>query len=367
MSVGQVFPEQYSQQLDDKVAAVQQLLSDFNVPSAEVFRSEPAHYRLRAEFRIWHNGDDIYHAMFDSQTRDKVRIDYFPVACRTIADFMPLLLEQIQFNHELRYKLYQVDYLATLSGELLVSLIYKRPLTNSWLEQAKQLTVKLAAQYKVKFIGRSRKQKLMVSTDYVTEQFQLDGKTLQYQQVEGSFTQPNGEVNRQMLGWAKRISRQLSGDLLELYCGNGNFSVALAPYFNQVIATEISRTSIKSAQYNIAMNQIDNLQVLQMSAEDVAAALQQGSTLKHLDLAGLQLNTVLVDPPRAGLDSDTEQLVSRFNDIIYISCNPQTLAQNLQMLTQTHDIVQLAVFDQFPYTHHIESGVWLRKRPNIQC
>ncbi|GAB2926747.1 tRNA (uridine(54)-C5)-methyltransferase TrmA [Rheinheimera gaetbuli] len=362
MSVGQVFPEQYDAQLTAKVAAVQQLLTDFNPPSVEVFRSPPTHYRLRAEFRIWHNGDDIYHAMFDSETRDKVRIDHFPVACHGIADFMPVLLKHIQFNHELRYKLYQVDYLATLSGELLVSLIYKRPLTNGWLEQAKQLTDTLAGQYKVKFIGRSRKQKLLLSTDYVTEKFELDGRTLQYQQVEGSFTQPNGAVNLHMLGWAKQIAQQLSGDLLELYCGNGNFSVALSPCFNRVVATEISRTSIKSAQYNIALNKLDNLEVLQMSAEDVAAALQQGTTLKQLDLAGMQLNTVLVDPPRAGLDNDTEQLVSRFNDIIYISCNPQTLAQNLQTLSQTHDVVQLAVFDQFPYTHHIESGIWLRKR-----
>mgnify|MGYP006159927719 FL=1 len=362
MSVGQVFPEQYSEQLTDKVNAVQQLLSDFNAPEAEIFRSEPDHYRLRAEFRIWHNGDDIYHAMFDSQTRDKVRIDHFPVACRTIADFMPVLLENIQFNHELRYKLYQVDYLATLSGELLVSLIYKRPLTNSWLEQARALTEALSAHYKVKFIGRSRKQKLMVSDDYVTEQFELEGQQLRYQQVEGSFTQPNGEVNRKMLSWAKAISQQLSGDLLELYCGNGNFSIALAPCFDQVIATEISRTSIKSAQYNITLNNVTNLQVLQMPAEDVSAALQHGSKLKQLDLTEMQLGTVLVDPPRAGLDDGTVQLVSRFNDILYISCNPETLAQNLQVLIQSHDIVKLAVFDQFPYTHHIETGVWLRKR-----
>uniref|UniRef100_A0A486XMI3 tRNA/tmRNA (uracil-C(5))-methyltransferase n=1 Tax=Rheinheimera sp. BAL341 TaxID=1708203 RepID=A0A486XMI3_9GAMM len=362
MSVGQVFPEQYCQQLSTKVEQVQQLLSPFTASQAEVFSSAPQYYRMRAEFRIWHNGDDIYHAMFDSQSREKVRIDHFPVACRTIADFMPVLLQHIQFNHELRYKLYQVDYLATLSGELLVSLIYKRPLSNSWLEQTKLLTDTLAAQYNVKFIGRSRKQKLMVSNDYVTEQFELSGTTLQYQQVEGSFTQPNGEVNRKMLSWAKQIADNLTGDLLELYCGNGNFSIALAPCFNQVVATEISRTSIKSAQYNIALNNTHNVQVLQMSAEDVSAALQQGTSLKQIDLAGMRLSTVFVDPPRAGLDSGTVQLVSRFNDIIYISCNPQTLAENLQQLCKTHDIVRLAVFDQFPYTHHIESGVWLRKR-----
>ena len=138
MSVGQVFPNQYDNQLDTKVAEVSQLLAEFNPPVAQVFNSEPSHYRMRAEFRIWHNGDDIYHAMFDPQTRDKVRVDEFPVACRTISDFMPVLLEHIQFNHELRYKLYQVDYLATLSGELLVSLIYKRPLTDSWLAEAQQ-------------------------------------------------------------------------------------------------------------------------------------------------------------------------------------------------------------------------------------
>ena len=362
MSVGQVFPELYIEQLTAKVNAVQQMLSEFSPPTAEVFESAPDHYRLRAEFRIWHNGDDIYHAMFDSQTRDKVRIDYFPVACRTIADFMPVLLSKIQFNHELRYKLYQVDYLATLSGELLVSLIYKRPLSRGWLEQAQQVTEELSADYNVKFIGRSRKQKLMVSTDYVTEQLAVDGKTLQYQQVEGSFTQPNGEVNQHMLGWAKKIASQLTGDLLELYCGNGNFSIALPPCFSHVVATEISRTSIKSAQHNIALNNVANLQVLQMSAEDVSHALQSGTSLKQLDLSAMQLDTVLVDPPRAGLDSGTEQLVSRFNDIIYISCNPETLSQNLQVLCKTHDIVKLAVFDQFPYTHHIETGVWLRKR-----
>lgn len=362
MSVGQVFPEQYSEQLATKVTAVHALLAEFNAPNAEVFTSAREHYRLRAEFRIWHNGDDIYHAMFDPQTREKVRIDYFPVACRTIADFMPVLLKNIQFNHELRYKLYQVDYLATLSGELLVSLIYKRPLTNSWLDQAKALTETLKPHFNVKFIGRSRKQKLMVSNDYLTEQFELNGRTLKYQQVEGSFTQPNGDVNRKMLGWAESVAKQLNGDLLELYCGNGNFSLALTPCFGQVVATEISRTSIKSAQHNIQLNDVKNLQVLQMSAEDVSAALAHGTKLKHIELAKLQLDTVLVDPPRAGLDADTEQLVSRFNDIIYISCNPETLAQNLKTLSKTHDVMQLAVFDQFPYTHHIETGVWLKKR-----
>lgn len=362
MSIGQVFPEQYQQLLQEKADHLSQLLASFSPPAAEVFASSPQHYRLRAEFRIWHDGEDIYHAMFDPQTRQKIRIDYFPVACRTIADFMPILMEQIKHNHELRYKLYQVDYLATLSGQLLVSLIYKRALTDSWLEQAQLLTDRLSDTQAVKFIGRSRKQKLMVSDDYVTETLNLNHQTLQYQQIESSFTQPNGEVNQRMLSWACDIASTLNGDLLELYCGNGNFSLALSPYFTQVVATEISRASIKSALYNIALNGIDNVQVVQMSAEEVSAALHAGQSLKHIDVSDLHLNTVLVDPPRAGLDPDTTQLVCRFENIIYISCNPETLAANLAQITNTHKIVRFALFDQFPYTHHIETGVWLQKR-----
>lgn len=361
MTIGQVFPDSYDAQLTQKVASISALLDTFHLPDIAVYRSSPEHYRQRAEFRIWHNGEDLFHAMFDPVNRQICRIDYFPVACRTIADFMPVLIQHLKQLPSLRYKLYQVDYLASLSGELVVSLIYKRPLDDNWLETVKQLTALLSPEWQVKFIGRSRKQKIVVSDDFLIENFTVNGKTIAYQQIEGSFTQPNGGVNQQMLQWAADIAGTLQGDLLELYCGNGNFSLALAPYFNQVVATEISRTSIKSAQYNINLNQIDNVQVLQMSAEDVAAALLNGSKLKQLDLSGLRLNTVLVDPPRAGLDETTEALVCQFQNILYISCNPDTLAKNLVQLTQSHRIVRIAVFDQFPYTHHIETGVWLQK------
>lgn len=360
MSIGQVFPNQYESQLAEKANRLTQLITPPYAP--ELYRSVPEHFRQRAEFRIWHNGDDIYHAMFDPESRQPVRIDYFPVACKLIADFMPVLLKRIQFNHELRYKLYQADYLATQSGELLVSLIYKRKLDEKWQVAAEQLTAELASEYNIRFIGRSRKQKVVLSTDYVTETFTLNQQTLRYQQVESSFTQPNAGVNQQMLQWTSDIAQQLQGDLLELYCGNGNFSLALASHFTQVVATELARSSIKSAEYNIALNNINNVQVLQMSAEDVAAALADGTRLKHIELKALQLDTVLVDPPRAGLDPATLQLVSGFKDILYISCNPETLAANLQTLQQTHIIAKIALFDQFPYTHHIETGVWLQRR-----
>lgn len=362
MQLGQVFPEQYEFQLQAKVDAMQQFFAPFNMPAPEIFRSESEHYRLRAEFRVWHDGDDLYHIMFDPETKTKHRIDYFPVACKTIADFMQPLLEALKKRPLLRNRLYQIDYLSSLSGELLVSLIYKKPIPAEWLAEAELLKAELSSIQAFDLIGRARKQKILVNRDHLLERLQVEDRSIQYQQVENSFTQPNGLVNQHMLEWTCAIAKQaLSNDLLELYCGNGNFSLALAPYFRQVVATELSKTSIKSAELNIKLNNVDNLQVLQMSAEDVSHALSQGLQLKHIDMSELQLNTVLVDPPRAGLDPATEVLVSQFDDILYISCNPATLAKNLTTLTQSHVVTRFALFDQFPYTHHIECGVWLRK------
>jgi tRNA (uracil-5-)-methyltransferase len=79
-------------------------------------------------------------------------------------------------------------------------------------------------------------------------------------------------------------------------------------------------------------------------------------------LTHYQFGTLLVDPPRAGLDVATLRLASTFNRVLYISCNPETLSDNLATLSATHSIESLAFFDQFPYTHHLESGVVLSKK-----
>jgi hypothetical protein len=71
---------------------------------------------------------------------------------------------------------------------------------------------------------------------------------------------------------------------------------------------------------------------------------------------------VLVDPPRAGLDAATCELLCRFDKIVYISCNPETLARDVAVMGATHTVEKFAAFDQFPYTHHLEGGVLLIKK-----
>ncbi|WP_375056312.1 tRNA (uridine(54)-C5)-methyltransferase TrmA [Zobellella sp. DQSA1] len=357
---------QYAHQLAEKAERLRRQFAGFVPPELEVFASQPEHYRMRAEFRVWHQGDDLYYIMFDQATKQKYRVNQFPAASLLINQAMPLLLDALRPSPVLRRKLFQVDFLSSLSGELIISLLYHRQLEADWHEAALSLRALLREQGIVAdIIGRAKKQKWVVERDYVVEKLQVAGRELVYQQVENSFTQPNGHMNEQMLGWALDVTRGAAGDLLELYCGNGNFSLALADNFRRVLATEISSSSVKSAQYNIATNGIDNVTILRMSAEEFTQAMRgvrEFRRLQGIDLQSYDCNTILVDPPRAGLDDDTVRLVQEYDHIVYISCNPDTLQQNLDILTRTHQVSRFALFDQFPYTHHMEAGIYLTKR-----
>ena len=358
--------DQYDAQLAEKVTRLQTMMTPFSAPAPEVFRSPVSHYRMRAEFRIWHDGDDLYHIMFDQQTKGRIRVDSFPAASHLINTLMTAVLDGVRDNQVLRHKLFQIDYLTTLSNQAVVSLLYHKKLDDTWREQAEALRDALRAKgLNVQLIGRATKTKIELDQDYIDERLPVAGKEMIYRQVENSFTQPNAAMNIQMLEWALDTTQNSRGDLLELYCGNGNFSLALARNFNRVLATEIANPSVAAAQYNIAANQIDNVQIIRMAAEEFTQAMngvREFNRLQGIDLKNYQCETIFVDPPRSGLDSETEKMVQAYPNILYISCNPETLCQNLQTLTQTHNVTRLALFDQFPYTHHMECGVLLTKK-----
>ncbi|MGH1409127.1 MAG: tRNA (uridine(54)-C5)-methyltransferase TrmA [Aeromonas sp.] len=356
----------YQAQLDEKRARLTELFAGFPLPALEVYRSPAEYYRMRAEFRIWHEGDDLFHCMYAPATKEIIKIDHFPTASRLINQLMPVLLEGLRPHPVLRRKLFQIDYLSTQSGQIIVSLLYHRKLEAEWQQAAEALQADLRAKgFELQLIGRAHKQKVCLGDDFVIEQLNVAGRQLIYKQVENSFTQPNAAINEQMLGWALEVTQGSEGDLLELYCGNGNFSIALAQNFCKVLATEIAKPSVDSAQFNIAANGVDNLIILRMSAEEFTMAMRgerEFNRLKGVDLKSYQCNTIFVDPPRAGLDDATVKLVQEYDNILYISCNPETLQANMAVLGDTHEIARFALFDQFPWTHHMEAGVYLRRK-----
>ena len=356
----------YEQQLNDKVERLTNLLAPFQAPAVEVFASASQHYRMRAEFRVWHDGDDLYHIMFDQQTKEKYRVDDFLPASTTINRAMDILLKLVRPNDALRKKLFQIDYLSGLSEELVISLLYHRQLDDEWEIQARALKAELEKHFiKVNIIGRARKQKKVLGEEFIIERLPVNGTEYIFKHIENSFTQPNAEVNCRMIEWALSVCGKPDRDLLELYCGAGNFSLPMAQQYRKVIGTEIAKPSVAAAQFNIEQNGLNNIDIVRLSAEEFTEALTTGrefSRLKSIQLDDYDFATVLVDPPRAGLDDDSLAMIQGYDEIVYISCNPETLSDNLQTLIQTHRIEASALFDQFPFTHHIEAGVKLVRK-----
>jgi tRNA (uracil-5-)-methyltransferase len=356
----------YQGQLSNKVGAFKVLLDQSisynkNI-SLDIFESPRKHYRLRAEFKVWHDGEQTHFAMTEKATKELVYLQQFPVAIKPINQLMPKLLSAICQHEITRKKCFQVEFLSTLTGDTLVSLIYHKRLDDEWIEAMTPIKEQLG----INIVGRSRKQKIVLDRDYVNESLNVNNQMFHYKQIEGGFSQPNGKICEQMLAWAVDNSREFSGDLLELYCGNGNFTLPLSQNFNRVIATEISKTSVNAALANLEKNDINNVAIVRMSSEEFVEAMdkkREFRRLKNIDLDTYAFSSVFVDPPRAGLDAATVSMVQRFDNIIYISCNPETLINNLQILTQTHTIKSLAAFDQFPYSDHLETGVILSKKP----
>jgi len=358
----------YEEQLKQKEERVSKLLSPFYCEKLEVFDSPSDHYRARSEFRIWHEGDICDYAMGKMPVdgvREKgaMNIDECPKVIEPIEKRMWKLLDKINASTEvLKKRLFAVEFLATTTDECLITMLYHRKLDDVWSEEAKLLETELNC----KIMGRSRKQKVILSDEFVTEKLEIDGKFFTYVQYESGFTQPNPTVNVKMIEWAIKQAKKVGhGDFLESYCGLGNFTLPLSHYFDKVLATEISKGSIHAALENCELNGVENITFARLASEEMTEALQgvrEFTRLKEIDLKAYDFSTVLVDPPRAGLDLGTIELISNIDNIIYISCNPETLAKDLETLINTHDVVEAAMYDQFPHTEHVESGVFLQKK-----
>lgn len=372
-------PENYNTLLSDKAKGIRTLFNIFNPPQLDVFPSPKTHFRMRSEFRIWHekkpitnnnfsmsgNSNHCFYAMFEpTSPKIPVQIKKFPIAHTSIDNLMAPLLEYINKSVELNKKLFQIEFLSSTKNEVVATLIYHRMLDDVWEIAAKDLEKK----FNIHIIGRARKQKIVLSKDYVNEVLNIDNTLYNYEQKENSFTQPNAAINQAMIQWcASYLSTQnkKNNNLLEMYCGNGNFTIPLSCFFNRVLATEISKSSIASAKKNCERNNVDNIDFVRLSGEETASALNGERIYRRLKDINISegYSAVFVDPPRSGLDQKTLDFIKQFETILYISCNPNTLYSNIEVLVKTHKIERFALFDQFPYTPHCECGVILNKRP----
>ena len=144
----------------------------------------------------------------------------------------------------------------------------------------------------------------------------------------------------------------------------------LSKKFKNVFATEVSKLALETAKENQKLNKINNIKKFaRLSSKETQEApfgTRNFRRLEGIEIKKYDFNYVVIDPPRSGLDSDTLNLVVNIKNVIYISCNPKSLLEDLEHILTTHKIINLAVFDQFPWTEHLEVGVLMESHTKVQ-
>lgn len=145
--------------------------------------------------------------------------------------------------------------------------------------------------------------------------------------------------------------------VLDLYCGVGAISLALAPLVQQVTGIDTVAASITAAQQNMADNNIANAR---FTCEDA------GAGFRRLQEEGHPADVIITDPPRKGLSEDLIRMIcaARPRKVVYVSCNPATLVRDLAIFqAQGYHAGEIFPFDMFPQTYHVESLVVLEPGP----
>jgi len=180
----------------------------------------------------------------------------------------------------------------------------------------------------------------------------LDNK---FMTTPSAFTQVNSSVNEflinTVLKWAELTEETT---VLDLYSGIGNFSIPLARESKEVLGVEISKNSVKLANKNLELNSVKNIVFQNASSEDAITILNDQE--EEFDL-------VVLDPPREGAKKIIDGMVKLNPEkIIYISCDPATLARDLKKLNELgYKVQKVRAFDMFPQTYHIETVTLLAK------
>ncbi len=160
-----------------------------------------------------------------------------------------------------------------------------------------------------------------------------------------SFFQPNPKTAEELYGRMVSLM-ELRGreNILGLYCGAGSIELVLARYAGQVTGIDASAESIACARENASINRLANCTFITDRAERAMARL------------GRRTDVIVVDPPRSGLSREALDVVrkGRARKLVYVSCNPSTLARDLKALKRDYAVQHIIPFDFFPHTAHFE-------------
>lgn len=361
----------YQEQLKRKQRQAEQLLKPFGKVMPIIGMEEPAHYRNKV------------HAVFDFQKGRGIVSGIYQEKSHRVVPVEGCLLENekadaiIRSVRELaksfKYKAYDEDSgygllrhvlirVGHVTGEIMVVLVLGSPILPSKNHFIKELC-KLHPEIATILINVNSKRTSMVLGDkeqviygkgYIEDElcgrrFKISAKS--FYQVNSVQTEI---LYQKALSYAALTGRET---VVDAYCGIGTIALAAAGQAEKVIGVELNKDAVRDAVTNAKLNQIKNTDFYLNDA---------GRFLTQMAEAGEQVDVVFLDPPRSGSTEEFLDALLRINPkrVVYISCEPETLARDLKYLTAKSDyrVQEITPVDMFPFTENIETVCFLSKR-----
>ena len=167
-----------------------------------------------------------------------------------------------------------------------------------------------------------------------------------------SFFQVNSStVNKLYNKVVEYIGNTKRNNLIDLYCGTGTIGIYLSKCFNNIIGIELNKQAVEDAKVNARINEVNNIEFY---AGDVGKIINDK----------IKADVIVVDPPRSGLDKRTKDILLKIkaSKIVYVSCNPLTLARDIKELNSGYELGGITLVDMFPNTHHVETVCVLERK-----
>lgn len=331
----QVMHQAHFKQLEFKKEKVVELFQKFagvqDLKIEAIDSGKPFSYRNKVVF----HGKNQMLGLYQEKSNDLVEVEN----CLLVEDGLN------QIYHKMK------EYLKKNSDARIEDLTIRKTSSNEYMLILNgNLNLKTFLSYLDSFSLKSVyfNQKLVYGEEYITE----DIFGFKFRIYPNAFFQVNYEMMKKLYQVVMDYYQDKNYQtVLDLYCGTGTIGMLVSFYVKELIGVEVVHDSIIAANQNKKINQLSNVTFLEGKVENHISKFQN-------------IDSIILDPPRSGLDSKTRETILKIapQSIIYISCDPATLARDLKELLEDYTIEKVHLVDMFPNTYHVECVCVLSRR-----
>ena len=354
--------KEYREQLSEKESCLKELFSQFCIkefncitPSPQIF-----YHRNKMEYAVGSDSNQLFIGLRQKRKFYKiVDTEECKIFFNGVGNIFTIFKKWIKNSgiepYQLRRHTGSIRYAAMRHSKyynelmVIVVLVSEEEKISSLIDDLKNIdmvkSVYMCINNKLADLAITDNLKLLYGQQFIRER--ING--IDYRIGPNSFFQTNSYCCNELYGIIKKETEHLGGKALDLCCGCGGITLQVACNFNKVIGVDILGANIEAATENARLNQIDNIEFIKEDAEIFLLRSLESKTIK-------EFSTIIVDPPRSGLSKKARTAISEssIKNLIYVSCNPANLAEDLKVLKDSYNIEKVTPVDMFPHTRHTE-------------